>query len=756
MHKYVNRPAAPRRSIDVGFAIWCHIISLFSSSSFPQSVPSKGLVHIDGSSVGRVNSQWGVIMRNKLVIGFLSLLVLLSFVACDMSGEEDNPSTPKYGSLKIDIGNYVTRSITPSKADLEISEYKITGTYSGSSQYQGVPTTFSDTFIGNTYTKENLIAGAWSITVDGLNKNKVKVMSKTLEVGIEQNKTSSPTVQLEYIYSSTTTGSLDLSITLPTVVGVTKITVDMTSVSSHLNDVQGNPLKISYDITNQKISGSSQVFSHTKTGIKSGEYNAVIKMYKNEDQVGLPLIEAVHIHTGLESVFDWVWDESFFDFASEVVMTPSAGTYSEGQTVSLAPANNDPTISIYYTLNGNDPTLSGAVLYTDPIVLNSTTTIKACAKKNSAVSAIASGDYEIQVQTPAVSVASGTYTEAQTVTITCGTSGATIYYNVGGYDHLYSDPLIISANTNLKVYAKKTGLKTSEQVSCDYVIDAQKASFAIVDVIEPELFIAVPSAWGDYEKDIPIVVPGVSARLECNFPVDWYLDGTIVAQNKDFLCLGTGTSDVNVQATGGHSITVIYNYNKHSYSTNYLFIVGGNGIGESGNSPETRVCTCIGQTGEAGGRIVYDKGHYSDGWRYMEMALESHSVGGAYQIGFSIPFSSQIGQGRHNTRILYETGQKTGADYCYQLSLGGHNDWFLPSENEILLGKKYVPYPANPQDRFGTNDVYYATSTVKGYSSYTLSRLHACSYDTYQGVQHYVSMDRDTGYYSKVWPMRVY
>ncbi|MBR1513208.1 MAG: choice-of-anchor J domain-containing protein [Bacteroidales bacterium] len=75
--------------------------------------------------------------------------------------------------------------------------------------------------------------------------------------------------------------------------------------------------------------------------------------------------------------------------------TPEAGTYYEAQTVSIACATPDATI--HYTLDGTDPTASSPV-YTTPINIETTTTIKAIAMKEGYNdSNIATATYTIQM-----------------------------------------------------------------------------------------------------------------------------------------------------------------------------------------------------------------------------------------------------------------------------------------------------------------------------------------------------------------------
>ena len=74
--------------------------------------------------------------------------------------------------------------------------------------------------------------------------------------------------------------------------------------------------------------------------------------------------------------------------------TPEAGTYFEAQTVSIACATDGATI--HYTMDGTDPTENSPV-YSTPININETTTLKAIAMKEGYDnSAIAEAEYIIQ------------------------------------------------------------------------------------------------------------------------------------------------------------------------------------------------------------------------------------------------------------------------------------------------------------------------------------------------------------------------
>ena len=79
------------------------------------------------------------------------------------------------------------------------------------------------------------------------------------------------------------------------------------------------------------------------------------------------------------------------------------------------------------------------------------------------------------VATPTFSPEAGTYTSAQSVTISTETTGATIYYTTNGDDpttssSVYSTPISVSSTTTVKAIAAKSGMTTSDVASATYTI----------------------------------------------------------------------------------------------------------------------------------------------------------------------------------------------------------------------------------------------------------------------------------------------
>ena len=91
-----------------------------------------------------------------------------------------------------------------------------------------------------------------------------------------------------------------------------------------------------------------------------------------------------------------------------------------------------------------------------------------------------------QVATPTFTPAAGTYTEAQTVTISCATEGATIYYTTDGatpdtLSSIYYTPVSISETTTIKAIATKEGLGNSNIATATYTINIpQSGNFGLV------------------------------------------------------------------------------------------------------------------------------------------------------------------------------------------------------------------------------------------------------------------------------------
>ena len=177
---------------------------------------------------------------------------------------------------------------------------------------------------------------------------------------------------------------------------------------------------------------------------------------------------------GAEVYFNDVWEYQPTVGGLPTAATPTfsvaSGSYAQGQTLSIY--DTTPGASIYYVATGT-PT---ATKYTTPITLTATESLSAVAVASGySTSAVASGTFTVPVvATPTISLASGTYTSAQTFTLSDSTPGAIIFYiiNEGGGTQagIYYGPMTVPDTETLEVFATASGYATSAHAFAQYTI----------------------------------------------------------------------------------------------------------------------------------------------------------------------------------------------------------------------------------------------------------------------------------------------
>jgi N-acetylneuraminic acid mutarotase len=161
------------------------------------------------------------------------------------------------------------------------------------------------------------------------------------------------------------------------------------------------------------------------------------------------------------------------------VFTPAAGTFSSVTTVSIS--ESTPGATVYYTTDGSQPTTNSPV-YTAPLTVSSSETIQAIAIENDGLaSPVSSAMYTIALgatttATPTFSPSGGSFSAAQTVTISDATAGATIYYTTDGstptnLSRVYSGPIRVSSSETLSAIAVAPGDTASPAATASYSID---------------------------------------------------------------------------------------------------------------------------------------------------------------------------------------------------------------------------------------------------------------------------------------------
>jgi hypothetical protein len=156
----------------------------------------------------------------------------------------------------------------------------------------------------------------------------------------------------------------------------------------------------------------------------------------------------------------------------------SPGTESYSGSLSVTITDSTAGASIYYTTDGSSPTTS-STLYTGPIAVSSTVTIKAVASATGQLlSAQASATYTntSQAATVVFSLPTGTYTSAQSLTLTDSTAGASIYYTTDGTlpttaSALYTGAIAINTTETITAIAVASGVSNSAALAQTYTIN---------------------------------------------------------------------------------------------------------------------------------------------------------------------------------------------------------------------------------------------------------------------------------------------
>ena len=163
----------------------------------------------------------------------------------------------------------------------------------------------------------------------------------------------------------------------------------------------------------------------------------------------------------------------------ETVATPefsvASGAVNSGTEVTITCSTEG--AKIYYTTDGSEPTASSTE-YTAAISVTEAVTLKAIAVKDGMNdSAVASVSYTIKgtVSTPEFSVESGAVDSGTSVTISCATEGAKIYYTTDGTEPTassteYTVAISVTPPMTLKAIAVKDGMNDSAVSSASYTI----------------------------------------------------------------------------------------------------------------------------------------------------------------------------------------------------------------------------------------------------------------------------------------------
>lgn len=154
----------------------------------------------------------------------------------------------------------------------------------------------------------------------------------------------------------------------------------------------------------------------------------------------------------------------------------------DSKIVSMRSAS--PDAWIFYT-NGAGPATKASNVYRNPITVDKNTYFNAIAVVDGyGVSVPQEAKVEFKVQTPAANVASGSYKTDLSVSLTCNSGGATIYYTLDGSSPTTKSfcytgtPISLSKNGTYIIHAiaVKNGWTSSEELSVKYTIQKPAAT----------------------------------------------------------------------------------------------------------------------------------------------------------------------------------------------------------------------------------------------------------------------------------------
>jgi alpha-tubulin suppressor-like RCC1 family protein len=167
-------------------------------------------------------------------------------------------------------------------------------------------------------------------------------------------------------------------------------------------------------------------------------------------------------------------------YTLQVVMpafTPVPATYTSTQNVAMSTTTSG--AEIRYTNDGSTPTQS-STLYTAPVAVTTTVTLKAAAFKTGwAGSQVKSGVYTLNLGTlaaPTINPSSGTFAGSVSVTLSA-VSGASIYYTTNGTtpttsSTLYTGAFTLTQTSTVKAIAVKPDFTTSTVASATLNVKA--------------------------------------------------------------------------------------------------------------------------------------------------------------------------------------------------------------------------------------------------------------------------------------------
>lgn len=390
------------------------------------------------------------------------------------------------------------------------------------------------------------------------------------------------------------------------------------------------------------------------------------------------------------------------------VATPSfylaPGRYDRPMSVPLFTPTSG--AAIYYTTDNSTPT-SDSNLYTDPITVNETTTIKAIAIKSGMTdSATASATYRIIPVT--FNPGAGTYNRVQNVTLTTGISGATIYYTINNLtptqaDNIYTGPITVKESTTIKAILVKGGVVDPIMASATYTL-------ANVPVVAPP---RLSPQGGAYLSNQKIIIFSDTIDAVVHYTTDNSTPTPDDAIYSEPIEVNALTTIKAIAYKKGLLETVV--------TETYDIIKPNPGV-----FPDTNQVKCY--------QPIYPMNGGPGDYDYNPIDCAGTGQDGEFIINF--PSYTDNGDGTVSdnlTGLMWAVNANTGdwaesQDYCSSLFLAGHTDWRLPTIRELM---SILDYYDGAAPGFYDNGVYYWSSNICIYDFNDAWFLRAGSYTSH-------------------------
>ena len=197
---------------------------------------------------------------------------------------------------------------------------------------------------------------------------------------------------------------------------------------------------------------------------------------------------------------------------TEITANPPSGSYDNIIRTELNV--NIPSYDIYYTIDGSDPKTNG-ILYSEPIELDKTTTIKTAAKYKDINIFENSFDYILNLPYVTADYQSGIYNGTIDVTLSSSNAFYEIYYTTDGSDPKkngikYTSPIKISNSSIIKaVPAFNNIFGTSSSYKYLFLSDEQEAPYVTANYKS-----------GAYTKTIEVTLSSSSEFYDVYYTTD--------------------------------------------------------------------------------------------------------------------------------------------------------------------------------------------------------------------------------------------